>query len=108
MKDPTNYPTVTSHDAKTFRVSSLQPRYDYRHVSAASSTNVKEGAGLLHTLVIGNAFTVTVYDSVSHEAANIIGVLDAPSDATFVFDCALSAGLTISCVSASNIVANYL
>lgn len=127
MSDPKNYNKVinagdASHfrvsaidtavenaDAGDLRISALQPRYDYRFVSAASSTNVKTGAGTLHTLVIcdGDAQSITLYDSETH-GNNQIGYLDAPADGTYTFDCKLSAGLTVSCVSASNITVNYL
>ena len=101
--------TAVSPAAEFMRVSAIPQGNFYRYVSAASSNNVSDAPGLLHTIVIcdGDAKSIYLYDSETH-GLNQIGYLDAPVDGTYTFDCGLSAGLTVSCTSASNITVNYL
>jgi hypothetical protein len=73
--------------------------YSYAHISTNATTVVKAAAGSLHSITINSkgasANIATVYDGVS-AAGTVIGIIDTTAGSqNFLYDVALSAGLTI-------------
>lgn len=70
----------------------------YAHISTATTTTVKSGAGHLHTVSINSKGTVasaiTIYDNTAG-SGTVIAVLDSLNlSGTFIYDLAFSTGLT--------------
>lgn len=79
------------------------------YISSATTTVVKTGAGLLHTIVIGEtaAGATTIYDNTA-ASGTIIAVLKASiAEQTFTFDAAFAIGLTVVTAGASKISVNW-
>jgi hypothetical protein len=71
----------------------------YTHISSNTTTLVKSGAGILHTVTIStkgaSANTATIYDSLTG-TGTVIGVIDTTSNtATVLYDIGFYTGLTI-------------
>jgi len=80
------------------------------YIATATTTVVKSGAGVLHTIVVGEtaAGTITVYDNTA-ASGTIIAVLKASVvENTYTFDRAFSTGLTIVTGAASKIHVSYV
>lgn len=80
------------------------------YISTATTTVVKNGAGVLHTIVVTEtaAGTITVYDNTA-ASGTIIAVLKASiGENTFTFDRAFSTGLTIVTAAASKLHVSYV
>jgi len=80
------------------------------YIATATTTVVKTGAGVLHTIVVGEtaAGTITVYDNTA-ASGTIIAVLKASIvENTYTFDRAFSTGLTIVTGAASKIHVSYV
>lgn len=77
----------------------LPPGYTYAHISTATTTVVKSGAGVLHIINIGQlgtiASTVTIYDNTAGNGT-VIGVLNSLTlSGAFGYDVAFATGLTL-------------
>jgi len=73
--------------------------YTYAHISAATTTTVKSGAGVVHTITINNLGTVasvtTVYDNTAG-SGTVIGIINTLAQQTsYIYDVAFATGLTI-------------
>lgn len=73
--------------------------YSYAHISTSTTTVVKSGAGVLHTLSVNNlgtvASTTTIYDNTS-AAAPVVAVINTLAGQTsYLYDVAFNTGLTI-------------
>jgi hypothetical protein len=71
----------------------------YAHISAATTTTVKSGAGVLHLINVGSlgtvASTATIYDNTT-ATGTVIGILNTLTlSGPFQYDVAFSTGLTI-------------
>jgi len=79
------------------------------YISTATTTVVKTGSGLLHSIVIGEtaAGAITIYDNTAGSGTTI-GVLKASvAEGTYTFDASFATGLTIVTAGASKITVNY-
>lgn len=85
----------------------------FSHISTNTTTTVKSGAGILHTLVIntrGGTSTATVYDNTAG-SGTVVAVIDTTLSTTaFVYDVAFATGLTIvtAGVSAADLTISYV
>jgi hypothetical protein len=93
--------------------------YSYQNITAAAPTTtvVRTGSGILHTLVINNPAAdgvITVYDGISASGTKIATITQAAALAndqpSFVlYDCVFSTGLTIvTSVAAQDITVTYI
>lgn len=83
--------------------------YSYENITTATTTLIKTGSGVLHTIVVNStaAQTIIIYDSLT-AAAPIIATLKASvAEGTYIFDVAFSAGLTIVTGGTSDLTATY-
>lgn len=83
--------------------------YAYKHISTATTTTIKEIAGLLHGVTINTtaAGTVTIYDG---PVANnkVIAILKASiAEGTLIYDVAFADGLVVVTAGASDITVSY-
>jgi hypothetical protein len=80
------------------------------YISTATTTTVKSGPGVLHTIVLTEtaAGTITIYDNTAG-SGTVIAVLKASiGENTFVFDRIFSTGLTIVTAAASKLHVSYV
>jgi hypothetical protein len=80
------------------------------YISTATTTTVKSGAGVLHTIVLTEtaAGTITIYDNTA-ASGTVIGLLKASIvEGTYTFDRAFTTGLTIVTAAASKLTATYI
>ncbi len=71
--------------------------YNKTYISTATTTTIKTGQGVLHTVVVngGTAGTVIIYDNTSG-AGTVIASFDSTNAlATYTFDVQFTTGLTI-------------
>lgn len=92
------------------------PGYSFLNITAAAPTTtvVKTGAGILHTLTFTKPVAtgvVTIYDNTA-ASGTIVGTITVPASpqpVTLVFDAALSTGLTIvTATAAQDITVTYV
>jgi hypothetical protein len=73
--------------------------YSYAHLSTATTTTIKSGAGVLHTLSVNNLGTVasvtTVYDNTAASGSVIAVINTLAGQESYIYDVAFSTGLTI-------------
>lgn len=71
----------------------------FAHISTATTTTVKTGAGILHSITVNTlgtvASTATVYDNTSGSGTVIAVINTLALSGSFVLDVAFSTGLTI-------------
>jgi hypothetical protein len=80
------------------------------YISSATTTVVKSGAGMLHSIVVTEtaAGAITVYDNTA-ASGTIKAVLKASvAEGTYTFDITFATGLTIVTAGASKITVSYL
>jgi hypothetical protein len=78
-------------------LSMQQEGYSYKNITTATTTVVKSGAGVLHSIVInkpGTTDTLTIYDNTSGSGTKI-GTITVSGSTPYVFDVAFGTGLTI-------------
>ena len=85
--------------------------YEQVHISTATTTQVKTGAGRLHAIVIGTpldlAGDVSVIDNITGSTVNL-ALLEATLPAqTLIFDCAFTTGLRIITAGADKLTIIY-
>lgn len=75
------------------------------YISTATTTVVKTGAGLLHTIVVsgGTAGTVIIYDNTAASGTIIASFDSTNALATYTFDCTFTTGLTIITAAATKV-----
>jgi len=80
------------------------------YIATATTTLVKTGAGVLHTITIGEtaAGAITIYDNTTATGTIIAVLKSSIVEGTYVFDREFSAGLTIVTAAASKIHVSYL
>lgn len=90
--------------------------YNYNNITAAAPTTtvVKTGSGILHTITFNKPVAtcvVTIYDNTS-ATAPIIGIITVPASplpVTLTYDVAFDTGLTIvTATEASDITVSYI
>lgn len=77
----------------------LPPGYSFSHISTATTTTVKSGAGVIHTLTVNNLGTVasvtTVYDNTAGSGTAIAVINTLAGQESYVYDIAFATGLTL-------------
>jgi hypothetical protein len=87
-----------------------QTPYNYNNITTATTTVVKTGVGVLHSITINTttAFAITVYDNTSAAGTKIATIAASPViGSTFIYDVAFKTGLTIVTAGASDITVSY-
>lgn len=80
------------------------------YISSATTTVVKSGAGMLHSIVVTEtaAGAITVYDNTA-ASGTVKAVLKASiAEGAYVFDIAFATGLTIVTAAASKLTVSYV
>lgn len=94
--DGSDYVTITDGAGN---LSPASGNWSYAHVATSTTTVVKSGAGVLHTIVVGTdgtvASSVTVYDNTAGSGTVISVINSLSSTQTYTYDCAFTTGLTI-------------
>lgn len=87
----------------------VEQRFNNTYISTATTTTIKTGAGLLHTIVVngGTAGTVIVYDNTAASGTILASFDSTNALATYTFDCSFSTGLTIITAAATKLSVNY-
>lgn len=83
--------------------------YNVAYISSATTTQVKTGAGVLHSIIVGEtaAGAISIIDNTSGSTVNIGTLKASIVEGTYVFDVAFSAGLRIITAGASKITVVY-
>lgn len=102
--DDTSPTAITENQFGNVRMSAnralmVEQVFTYNHISTATTTTVKSGAGFLHALSVNLkgtvASTITVYDNTAG-SGTVIGVIDSLNlSGAFILDVAFGTGLTI-------------
>lgn len=83
--------------AKNLKV--VQGGNSFAHISTATTTTVKSGAGVVHTVTINNLGTVasvtTVYDNTAGSGTVIAAINTLAGQTSYVYDVAFATGLTL-------------
>lgn len=71
--------------------------YNKTYISSATTTAIKSGQGVLHSVVVngGTAGTIIIYDNTAGSGTIIASFDSTNALATYVFDVQFSTGLTI-------------
>lgn len=80
-------------------VNSVQARqkWKYSHITTATTTVIKTGSGVLHTITVGTggaSSVATVYDNTAG-SGTVIAVLSTAAQASLTLDVGFSTGLTV-------------
>jgi hypothetical protein len=85
------------------------PVYSYSHISTLTTTLVKSGAGVLHSVVVNASGSspcfVILYDSITPSGGQIAGV-DCASAKQLNYDVSVVNGLTVVTLSTASPTAN--
>lgn len=87
----------------------VEHQYSGSYISSATTTTVKSGAGLIHTLTIGEtaAGAITLYDNTAGSGTVLAVFKSSIAEQTFVLDISFATGLTIVTAAASKIAVSY-
>jgi hypothetical protein len=73
--------------------------FTYSHISTATTTTVKSGAGVVHTITVNNlgtvASTTTVYDNTAGSGTVMAVINTLAGQVSYVYDVAFATGLTL-------------
>jgi hypothetical protein len=102
--------TLIAGEDQTFDRLKTMLRFSPTNIAAATTTLVKSGAGVLHSITINTtaAGTITIWDSLTASGTKIGTIKASVVEQTFVFDCAFATGLTIVTAGASDITVNWI
>ena len=109
MNDGVNLRTLIAGEDLANDVTKTEQRFSNNYIASATTTTVKTGVGVLHSIVLGEtaAGAITIYDNTAG-SGTIIGVLKASVvEGTYLFDTAFTTGLTIVTAAASKLTVNY-
>lgn len=87
----------------------IQDLYEVTNISTATTTTVKTGGGVLHTLTINStaAGTISLYDNTAASGTSL-GIIAASAGVqTFTFDIPFRIGLTVVTAAASNVTLSF-
>lgn len=87
----------------------MDQAFEKAYISSATTTQVKTGAGVLHSIVVGEtaAGAISIIDNTTGSTVNIGQLKASIVEGTYVFDVAFSAGLRIITAGASKITVVY-
>lgn len=83
--------------------------YSYNYITSATTTQVKTGAGFLHSITVNAtaAGTIGIIDGISGTTVNIGQLKASVAEGTYIFDVEFSTGLRIITGAASDITVSY-
>lgn len=84
--------------------------HNYTNISTATTTVVKSGTGVLHSIVVNTtaAAAITVYDNTAGSGTKIATIAASPAiGSTFQYDVAFATGLTIVTAGTSDITVSW-
>jgi len=83
--------------------------YGYKNIATATTTVVKSGVGILHSIVVNTtaAGAITVYDNTAGSGTKIATLKASVVEGSYIFDVAFATGLTIITAAASDITVTY-
>lgn len=85
------------------------PYYTYNNITSATTTTVRSGAGVLHSITVNTtaAGAITIYDNTAASGTKIGTLKSSVAENTYTFDVAFGTGLTIVTAAASDITVSY-
>lgn len=110
--DGDTQPLTTDANGRLY-VTDTTAGYSFANLAANTTTTLKTGAGVLHTVVIntkGGTSTATIYDNTTNSGNKIATIDTTLSTTAFLYDTAFSTGLTITTagVSAADLTVSFL
>lgn len=101
--------TISGEDQTNNRLMTL-PKYNYNHITTATTTVVKNAPGTLHTIVVNTtaAGTITVYDNTAASGTVIAILKSSVAENTYTFDTIMGTGITVVTGAASDVTVTYL
>ncbi len=83
--------------------------YLYTAINTATTTTVKSGAGVLHSITVaaGTLGAITVYDNTAGSGTTIMRTFTPTAAGTFVLDVSFNTGLTIVTAAATVVTVSY-
>lgn len=76
-----------------------QPAYGYTNIISNATTLIRSGTGgILRGITVNNAgstWVITIYDDITAVAAHKVGTITSPLQQEYLYDAALTNGLTI-------------
>jgi len=90
-------------------VQKTEIRDSYNYIATATTTVIKTGAGVLHSITVngGTAGTIIVYDNTAGSGTIIASFDSTNALATYLFDIAFATGLTIVTGAATKLTVSY-
>lgn len=90
-------------------VMKVEQQMSYQAISTATTTTVKSGSGLLHSIIVtgGTAGTIIVYDNTAGSGTVIASFDSTNALETYVFNAKFTTGLTIVTGAATKLTAIY-
>jgi len=87
----------------------MEQAFEKAYISSATTTQVKTGAGVFHSIVVGEtaAGAISIIDNTTGSTVNIGRLKASIVEGTYEFDVAFSAGLRIITAGASKITVVY-
>lgn len=88
---------------------SVRDGWNYNYIVTATTTVIKSGPGLLHTLNVtgGTTGTIIVYDNTAASGSIIASYSTTNAPATYTFDVAFATGLTVITSAATQLTVSY-
>lgn len=83
--------------------------YQKTYIASATTTQVKTGAGVLHSIVVGEtaAGAISIIDNTTGSTVNLATLKASITEGTYTFDVAFTSGLRIITGAASKITVVY-
>ncbi len=87
----------------------METPYQYAYISTATTTQVKTGVGVLHSIVVGEtaAGSIKIIDNTTGTTTNLGELKASVVEGTYIFDVSFTAGLRIVTAAASKITVCY-
>lgn len=84
-------------------------QWTYTNIATNTTTAVKSGQGMLHTIVINTtaAGAITIYDNTAASGTKIGTLKASVAEGTYIYDVAFTTGLTIVTAAASDITVSW-
>lgn len=88
---------------------SVRDGYNNNYIVTATTTVIKTGPGLLHTITVagGTAGTIIVYDNTAASGTVLANFSSTNAIQTYIFDVAFTTGLTIITSAATSVSVAY-
>jgi len=117
--DNVDHSTTDAYDVKdeylragedlTNDVQKVEIRNAYNYIATATTTVIKTGAGVLHSITVngGTGGTIIVYDNTAGSGTIIASFDSTNALASYIFDVAFATGLTIVTGAATKLTVSY-